>query len=180
MCEQGDRLANSEPVRLSCPAQIIEERKRLFKTPYQMPGHLVAMDVSVDADELEADEEITHQLEIRTADPFMPLLNERGFLVSKMENTVFLHRCIVRLPDNYKELFRQQGGLSMYLCITAEGQDIVVTAMRPRDLLGVPDIEWLTLSEILGTFGADSVETFKMSIHVTAAVRQGLIPYFNL
>lgn len=179
VCEQGDRLANGKPVRLSSPAETIAARKHQYRTPYEMPSHLIAMDVSVDAIELEADEEITHQLEIRTANPFKPSKNERGFVIARLDDTVFLHRYNVRLSDSYKHLFRQEGSLSMYVCITAEGQDIVLTAIRPHDWSQIPDIEWLTLPEILGTFGADSVETFQLSICVTAAVKQSTLPLLN-
>lgn len=181
MCPQGESLAKSyERVRLQSPAEEVKARKQRFKTPYHMPGHLIAMDVWVDADGLGTDEDIAYEIEIRTAEMLKVCPNKQGFLVSDLKDTTLLQRYTVTLPDHYRELFRRDTAISMYVCITAEGQDIVITAMRPRDSSKTPEMEWMTLPEILGTFGGDSLEIFKTSIQVTAASRQGMIPCFDL
>jgi hypothetical protein len=176
MCKQGEPLANGRLVRLSEPAETIRARKERYRTPYGMSSHLVEMEVGVDPAELEVAEEITHELEVRTADPFRPLRNERGFPVSRLEHTVLLHQYSVTLPGSYRQLFRENGTLSMYVCITADVQDIVLTAIRPRGPSRIPDIEWMTLPEILGTYGPDAVDVFRTSVHVTTAVQQGMLP----
>lgn len=174
MCKQGDRLANSESVRLLSPSETVLARKKQYKTPYEMPSHLVAMNVSIDATDSDDHEEILHHLEIRTADPLIPYPNKEGFLVSKLEDTMFLQEYVVRLPDDYRDLLRQEENTTLYICITAKGQDIVLSAIRAREPSSIPDIEWLTLPEVRGTYSADLIDTFQTSVCVTAAVRQGM------
>lgn len=181
MCVQGEILVkSSERVRLHSPAEQIKVRKQKFNTPYHMRGHLIAMDVSVDANSLRPDDDITYEIEIRTADMLKVSDNKVGFQVSAVEDTTLLQRHSVTLPAHYRQLFQHNETISMYVCIVGKGQDIVLTALRPHDPSRIPDIEWMTLPEILGTYGADAFEIFKTSIQVTAALRQGTIPCFKM
>jgi hypothetical protein len=179
MCTQGEPLAKSyERVRLTSPTEDIRARKQSFPTPYHMPGHFVEMVVSVDASSLETDEDIVYETEIRTADILKVSRNPLGFQVSDISDTTLLQRYSVTFPDHYRQLFRQHATISMYVCITAEGQDISLTVLRPTDPSKIPSIEWMTLPEVLGTYTADCLEIFKTSIQVTAASKQGIVPRF--
>jgi hypothetical protein len=180
MCMQGDPLAKShERIRLHSPAELIKTRKQRFHNPYHMPGHLVAMAVSVETHEMGVGEEITYEMEIRTADMLKVYRNKQGFRVSDLSDTAVLRRYSVALPGHYRQLFEENTDVTMYVCVTAKGQDIVLTALRPRDASKTPGIEWMTLPEALGTYGTESLEMFKTSVQVTAASRQGTIPCFD-
>jgi hypothetical protein len=181
MCMQGQVLAKShEATRLHSVTECIRARRQSYPNPYHMPGHLVQMAVSIDADNMNENEEIIHELEIRTADILKLYRNKQGFQVSDLANTIVLQRYHVSLPDHYRELFRQHSEIPMYVCITIKGQDIVLNALRPRDCRKTPYIEWMTLPEIIGTYGADSIEIFKTSVQITAASRQGIVPDIEL
>jgi hypothetical protein len=145
-----------------------------------MPGHLVTMAVSIEAGDMGVGENITYEIEIRTADVLKAFRNKQGFQVSELGDTTLLQHYTVTLPDHYRDLFRRNTVIPMYVCITAKGQDIVLTALRPRHAGKIPDIEWLTLPEVLGTYGSDSVEMFKTAVQVTAASRQCTVPSFDI
>ena len=57
--------------------------------------------------------------------------------------------------------------------LTVLGQDIMLNAIRPKgDAEEWHDIQWLTLPEVLGTYGEDSVEMFETAVQVTSALQQ--------
>jgi hypothetical protein len=181
MCMQGEPLAkNHERTCLHSVTELIRTRKRSFPNPYHMPGHLVTMAVSIEAGDMGVGENITYEIEIRTADVLKAFRNKQGFQVSELGDTTLLQHYTVTLPDHYRDLFRRNTVIPMYVCITAKGQDIVLTALRPRHAGKIPDIEWLTLPEVLGTYGSDSVEMFKTAVQVTAASRQCTVPSFDI
>ena len=173
---QGDTLAHThQKVILESPSELIE-RKRKSRNPYHVPGHLVAMDVKLDSEDILPNEPIIHELTIRTAKTLKTRPNRDGFQVSKLEDTTLLRSYEVTLPSSYRELFQQRKELRMYNCIIGEGQDIVLFTIRPLDHLLKSDvkwpIEWMTLPELLGTFGESSFEIFRTSIKVTTAMKQ--------
>lgn len=172
---QGDKLAKRyERFPLESPAEVIQNRKREAQYPYHIPGHLVKMDVYLAKETVSAHEPIFHQLEIRTADTLMTHKNKLGFKVSSLTNTKTLRTCTIKLPRQYHELFRRSKTVTMFMSLTVVGQDIVLNAVRPYDAELSRNMEWLTLPEVLGTYGEDSVETFEVSAHVTAAVYQSV------
>ena len=174
LCLQKAALAKaSARVKLPSPAETIQRRKQRYPNPYELPGHLVMMEVSLDGQGGHEDEPIYHQLEIRTADKLKTHKNNRGFQVSKLEDTTVLGGCPISLPQHYYRLFPQQNKVVMYVSMSVKGQDIVFNVVRPRDGIDIPyDISWMTLPELLGTCGEDSVEIFETSVLVTAAVPQ--------
>jgi hypothetical protein len=172
---QGDALAKChDKVQLLSPNELTE-RKRNSKTPYHIPGHLIAMDVKLDSDQIQPGESIFLHVEIRTADLLKTSPNKRGFQVSKLEDTTLLRTYDVALPSNYRDLFQKRKTLTMYNCVALEGQEVVVFTIRPLEKFFESEVEWLiewmTLSEILGTFST-CFDIFRTSVKVTAAYRQ--------
>lgn len=131
---------------------------------------------TLDSGDILPNEPIIHELTIRTAKTLKTRPNKDGFQVSKLEDTTLLRSYEVTLPSSYRELFKQRKELRMYNCIVGEGQDIVLFTIRPLDHLLESDvewpIEWMTLPELLGTFGESSFEIFRTSIKVTTAMKQ--------
>ena len=99
------------------------------------------MDVSLDAEYTGADEEITYELELCTAGMLHVSSNAQGFQVADLKDTTLLQRRRIILPDHYREIFRHKKLIFMYVCVTAKGQDVVLTALCPRGPQWVPDLE---------------------------------------
>ncbi|KAK7177698.1 hypothetical protein PSPO01_16254 [Paraphaeosphaeria sporulosa] len=170
---QGETLAKRyERVAIESIAETIKERKKGARFPYHIPGHLVKMDVYLANPTISKQEPILHHLEIRTTDKLKTHRNKAGFQVSKLSHTKTLRTCTVELPQHYHGLFAKSRSITMFISLTVVGQDIVLNALRPRDAELSRDMEWLTLPEVLGTFGEESMEMFEVSAHVTAAVHQ--------
>jgi hypothetical protein len=177
VCKQGDQLAKHHDRKLlDDPAYDIKCRKERLANPYSLPGHFLAMDVSLDDECTAADEPITYELELRTADMLNVSRNKQGFEVSDLDDTTLLHCYSVSLPHTYRELFRKQKTISMYVCVSVRGQDILLTALRPRDLSVIEGIDWMTLPEVLGTYSADRLDVFKTSVQITTAIKQSVVP----
>ena len=149
VCKQGDQLAKHHDRKLlDDPAYDIKCRKEKLANPYSLPGHFLAMDVSLDDESTAADEPITYELELRTADMLNVSRNKQGFEVSDLDDTTLI---------------------SMYVCVSVMGQDILLTALRPRDLSIIEGIDWMTLPEVPGTHNTDRLYVFKTSVQITTA-----------
>jgi hypothetical protein len=120
-------------------------------------------------------------IELRTAASLKVYRNQQGFLVSDLKDTVLLEKYTIRLPRSYHTVFYEHGKILMYNGITIEGQDIVITALRPSCLAKTQQayLEWMTLPEVLGTFKEDRFDIFKTSFRVTAASTQNILPRFG-
>jgi hypothetical protein len=138
-----------------------------------MPGHLVTLDVWLD-DEISNEESITHEIELRTSDELDTYQNKAGFLVSDISKTSVLQKHVVTLPSHYRKLLTERRSITMYVSVTCKGQDIVVNMIRPRGNIDCLDIDWLTLPELLGTYGEREFEIFRTSLQVTSCKLQTL------
>lgn len=142
---------------------------------YHEPGHFVAMDVWLDDVNLAKNERITHGLEIRTAKDLITSRNRVGFEVSRLDTTTVIHSYSVTLPRNYRKMFSNSRSIRMYVCIMVDGQNIKIRALRPLDAVSIPDFEWLTYPEVVGTYGEASLEIYGDSFYAATPKRQRVI-----